>query len=242
MTWSRSPRPMTDLVYPVRSGPSGAYEELRFSLRSVEQNLEGFGEVWLLGSAPRWATGANQIRVVQNQSKYRNVRRLLREACMSPLVSEPFIWMNDDIFYLHKQSVDTLRLLHGGPLAAYLARTARRDSYGLGGRRTVDLLKRQGYEDPLNWGLHTPLLVRNKSTMLRALDLVGDSSTAYHVRSIYGALEGLTGEQHCDVKIMTGKDVSPAWPYVSTSDVSFQTRQVGALVRKRFSVPSRFEH
>lgn len=231
---------MIDLVYPVRSGPAGAYEELRFSLRSAQANVIGLGEVWLLGSAPRWATGINHIKVNQNQSKYRNVRRLLRAACESPLVSDPFLLMNDDIYYLHKQSIDVIRLFHGGPLAAYLARTTRRDNYGVGGRRTVDLLRQQGYTDPLNWGLHTPLLV-HKDSMLRALDLVGDSPTAYHIRSVYGALEGLTGEQHCDVKIMTSRDISPAWPYVSTSDVSFKTRQVGKRIRAMFAEPSRFE-
>lgn len=230
-----------DLVYPVRGGPSDSYEELRYSLRSAEALWSGLGEVWLLGSAPRWATGVNHMKIVQNQTKYQNVRRLLRAACESPLVSEPFVWMNDDLFAWQPQALDALQMLHGGPLSAYLARLGRRDAYTLGGRKTVDLLASRGYPDPLNWGLHTPLLVRDKETMLYALELVGESTTPYHVRSVYGNLAGLVGEQHCDVKIMSSAAPSAEWPYLSTSDISFQTRQVGKKIRERFSQQSRFE-
>ena len=229
-----------DLVYPVRQGPVDSYNELRYSLRSAQVNLD-LGEVWVLGSAPRWATGINHMRVPQNASKYVNVRRLIKQACLSEHVSDPFILMNDDIFFLKPQRLDALRLMHGGPLRQYLDLHGRHDAYARGGRKTVELLAQRGYENPLNWGLHVPLLI-HKEHMLAALDLVGESVVPWHLRSIYGNLAGLQGEKHRDVKIMSGADIGGTWPYVSTSDISFRTRQVGARIRALFPTASRFEH
>lgn len=229
-----------DLVYPVRSGPADSYEELRFSLRSAQAMLPDLGEVWLLGSAPRWVSGHNHLRMVQNGTKYQNVRRLLAQACASELVSDPFVWMNDDVFFWQPQGWP-LRMLHGGPLKAYLDRMGRNDSYVQGGRRTLEFMRqRWGFTQPLHWGMHTPIVV-HKEFMREALAETGDSSTAWHMRTIYGTLSELGGDPHRDVKIMTGSAPGADWPYVSTSDISFRSRAVGVAIRKRFPDPSRFE-
>lgn len=231
-----------DLVIPVAHSPHAkGYEELRYALRSACANLPDLGEVWVLGSRPPWASGINIMPIVQNQAKYQNVRRLMRAACESDLVSDPFIWSNDDIFFWRPQQLATLELWHGGPLAAYLKKLGRRDSYCNGGRATVQILQKMGYEHPLNWGLHTPILV-HKAAMQRALDVAGTTPQAIHVRSLYGALQGLEGiEKKHDVKISGSSIPSPEWLYASSGDISFQQRAIGREVRQRFSEKCRFE-
>lgn len=220
-----------DLVIPLRPSLAGnAFEEAKYALRSYP----GSGELWLLGGKPRWVTNANCVEIPQTGGKYQNVRKLVRWACDSGLVSDPFLLSNDDIFWLGTETP----MLHGGPFSKYVLRLS--NSYARGGRETLKMLRAQGYADPTSWSLHTPIVV-HKDAMRAALALAGNSGHAIHVRTLYGNIAGLTGEQHRDVKIHAQGLPEPAWPYVSTSDDAWQRRQIGAWIRERFQTPSRYE-
>lgn len=221
-----------DLVYPLRAGSYGTdFPELRYSLRSAPDGHQ----VWVLGGKPKWLVNANHAPIPQSQGKYQNVRKIMRWACNSPLISDPFLWLNDDMFWL---TPDT-PMLHGGPFDSYVGRLAG-NAYSRGGRETLQILQRKGYTAPLSWSLHTPLLVHNDS-MLFALDLAEGSRHAIHVRTLYGAIQGLEGTQHRDVKVHSNGLPDPAWPYLSTSDEAFQRREVGQWIRKRWQDPSSYE-
>lgn len=221
-----------DLVYPLRAGTYNTqFPELRYSLRSAPDGHQ----VWVLGGKPKWLVNANHVPVAQPGGKYQNVRKIMRWACNSPLISDPFLWLNDDMFWL----TPTTPMLHGGPFAGYVSRLAG-NAYSRGGRETLRILHSQGYADPLSWSLHTPILV-HKQPMLVALDLAADSRLAIHVRTLYGALSALEGVQHRDVKVHASGLPDPEWPYVSTSDEAFQRREVGQWIRNRWQVPSSYE-
>lgn len=221
-----------DLVYPLRAGSYNTeFPELCYSLRSAPDGHQ----VWVLGGKPKWLVNANHVPIPQSQGKYQNVRKIMRWACVSPLISDPFLWLNDDVFWLTPETP----MLHGGPFAGYVHRLAG-NAYSRGGRETLRILHSQGYADPLSWSLHTPLLV-HKDAMLAALDLAADSRLAIHVRTLYGALAALQGTQHRDVKVHANGLPDPAWPYLSTSDEAFQRREVGQWIRSRWPVPSSYE-
>lgn len=232
-----------DLVIPLRQDNSGAYNELKYSLRGWDTHVSGVEEVWLLGGKPRWVTGVNHIPLKQTGTKYQNVRRMLKHACLDTAISDPFIWSNDDIVPIADQRMRRLQMLHGGDACQYLMRMKARvgnSSYVQGGCKTVLMLESMGYQNPLAWSLHTPILV-HKEPMLRAIEMVGDVSTPYHLRTLYGNLAGLRGTKHVDVKIVGMGLPHRSWPYVSTSDTSFQTKPVGQHIRDRFKHPSRWE-
>jgi hypothetical protein len=220
-----------DLVVPLRQSLSGQnFEEFRYALRSYP----GDGEVWLLGGKPAWAVGVNHVPMQQVHGKYGNVRRMMRWACQSDLVSDPFLWSNDDIWWTGTETP----MLHGGPFSTYVQRL--NGSYARGGRETLKLLRQQGYWEPLSWSLHTPIVV-HKAAMREALDIAGTSPVAIHVRTLYGNIHGLSGTEHRDVKIHTAGLPEPSWPFVSTSDEAFARREIGVWIRNRFTTPSRFE-
>lgn len=233
-----------DLVCPARQETAGHHPELRYALRSFDSNVSGIDEVWILGGKPRWLRDANHIPLVQGGAKYQNVRRMLQHACLEPAISDPFLLINDDMFALLPQEMSALQMLHGGPFQEFVQNQRGRvgnSRYVQGAGQTLKLLERQGYHAPLSWSLHTPIVV-HKAAFLEAIHLCGDSGVPLHLRSLYGALQGLEGTRHVDVKLVGKALPAPDWKYVSTSDASFQMQPVGKLIQSRFKASSRWEH
>lgn len=232
-----------DLVVPVRQEAAGTHPELRYALRSFEHNVSGVEEVWILGGKPRWGSGLNHVPLVQAGIKYQNVRRMLKHACLEPAISDPFLLSNDDIFWLQPQELGAMKMLHGGDFCTFIRNQQTRvgnSRYVQGACQSIKLLERHGYTRTLSWSLHVPLVV-HKEAFLEAISWCGDSGVPYHLRSIYGNIAGLTGDQHRDVKLVGNETPDPLWLYTSTSDVSWQTRKIGRWLRDRFQEPSRWE-
>lgn len=227
---------LPDVVYVVRPGDHN--QHLRYSLRSLEHLPHG--RVWIAGYCPSWAVGVGRIPVEQTGSKYRNSTANLRAALEHPDVSDRFVLFNDDFFVM--EPVNELPVLHRGPIRCvedyYVAR--RSGAYLRGMRETRGLLESIGYDEPLSYELHVPMLV-DKAGMLAALD-TGRHLDVLHKRSLYGNLAGLGGAETTDVKVMhRGPRFDRTLPFLSTMPDSFANGAVGQLIRKTFSRPSPYE-
>jgi hypothetical protein len=214
-----------DAVYTCRHG---ANEELRYSLRSLE-NLEGVDRVWVVGGAPEWYTG-HFIHVAPMLNKYDTVRNNLH-AILDSDVSETFVLMNDDFFVTKK--TPPLSLVEG----LLLHRMQRFEHAQPNGRYTRELeitykflLKQVGY--PLSFELHTPM-VMHKEGLRQVLKMPG------LWRSVYGNLFVHEWELFDDVKLYGGDPWHPHTPFLSTTDGSFKLHQ--DKFELLFSTPSRFE-
>jgi len=214
-----------DAVYTCRHG---ANEELRYSLRSLE-NLEGVDRVWVVGGAPRWYTG-HFIHVPPMLNKYDTVRNNLH-AILDSDVSETFVLMNDDFFVTKK--TPPVSLVEG----LLLHRMQRFEHSQPNGRYTRELeitykflLKQVGY--PLSFELHTPM-VMHKEGLRQVLKMPG------LWRSVYGNLFVHEWELADDVKLYGGDPWYAHTPFLSTTDGSFRLHQ--DKFELLFSTPSRFE-
>lgn len=230
-----------DVVLPLREGPSD-FGELRYSLRSLEKNFPDHS-VWLIGGRPHWIQNVGHIRTQQHGAKWENSRLALRAAVNCDLISDPFVWVNDDFFWLRPQ--ETPLMLHGGLFAGWLAGMRSRlgrSAYVRGGEATLAILKREGLASgALSWSLHTPMIV-DKAAARRALELAGDFPRQIHMRTLVGNLAGLTGVKSRDVKLVGGSLLpDPKDLYVSTSDGSFEKARIGKWLRARFPEPSSWE-
>ena len=228
-----------DVVYPVRPGVRN--EELRFSLRSL-QNIP-HGTVWLAGFRPPWVQGVEHIRVRQGASKYRNSTGNIRAACAHRDVSDRFILMNDDFFIL--RPVDTIPTFHRGPVAAvladYVARHGAGGNYVRGMTDTLRLLENLGFDEPLSYELHTPMII-DKARMGEALR-VGADIPVLHKRTLYGNWCRIGGEEAADVKARSIHDRwDPDGLFLSTAPAAWKTGRVGAHVRGLFRDPSCYEN
>lgn len=228
-----------DVVYVLRTGDGN--EELRHSLRSLA-NLTRRGRVWAAGYRPRWAT-MDEIPVQQHRTTFENSTANLAAACASPDVSDRFVYMNDDIFVLHR--LQKIPPLHRGTVRQFVAECRR--IYGRPGRyimgleATAELLRRRGVRDPICYEGHVPLVV-DKRLMAEALR-VGRDLRVLHYRTLYGNMARLGGEEIGDWKIRDTHSVpDPSWLFTSTVDSVFARGAVGQWLRERFPNPGAYEH
>jgi hypothetical protein len=228
-------------------GPTGRErsEELRYSLRSVEANLPHDG-VWIFGYAPTWVD-RDQVQVVAVPTVGRvgasaATTANLRAACAHPDMPDHFVLMNDDFFVT--RPITGVPMLHRGPLADEIDRLGRRPDclesawYRLH-CNTARLLAALGYDRPLSYELHVPMIV-NRRVMAAALDAAAGHAVCK--RTVYGNLADCGGVLAEDVKVRQPQEPIPDGPFVSTWEGSFDYgSHAGRELRALFPRPSVFE-
>jgi hypothetical protein len=226
-----------DIIYPVRSGDSN--DELRFSLRSLVNVPHG--TVWMVGYQPSWVTGVEFIAGGNSAAHPRaNLYQNLWLACTHPGVADDVLIFNDDIYVT--APVEQVPVLFRCSLQAQLDRLLQ-----VAGHRgwwqeslisTRDVLKQEGFHDPISYELHTPFPCDRKTM---ADTLVRFGNVARHNppqwRTLYGNLHRIGGDKHTDGKALRPGPV--AKPYHSTDDLSW--RYFRRRFQQLFPNPSPYE-
>lgn len=240
--FNRGAKGKYDIVYFVKDCISN--EELRYSLRSVEKNFK-YRDVWFYGGCPSTLKPDHHVGVVQNQpSKWERVRNMMLLACENDQITEDFWLFNDDFFVL-KPVPEDMPAYHNGSIYRQIVRVEDRhgmvsNDYTRRLRHLCQTLERAGKEVN-NYGVHKPMLI-NRKKMLEVLRLFPDEPMN---RALYGNYWGIGGIRRKDMKIrVTDYDVAKVdreWDFVSTSDESFTSGNIGTYLRNKFRERSRFE-
>lgn len=208
------------VVYYVRPGENNP--ELRYSLRSLA-NLS-HDRVWLVGYKPEWVTGVEHIPASPTGSPQRNAVDQLAMAC-DALTAERFVIFNDDFYVM--DPVLAIPSYHAGPLVS-----------GPGPvRLALRRLREMGYDSPLAWTLHIPVVVWRRKLADILATLTGRQVPEW--RTMYGNLSGATGERAPDVKVRSRSDRIPSGPFLSSSDATFPLLR--RMLAARFPMPSPYE-
>ena len=226
---------MVDFVYMCRPGDN---EELRYSIRSVVKNAP-VRNVWVVGDKPDWYVG-NFIPTVPVGNAFENVRNNLRKVIAHPEISEDFVLMNDDFFIT--RNVNSVYPYYGGLLInRYMEHQelAGFNFYANFLRKTDAVLRQQGIKNPLNYELHVPMPF-NKTKLAETID------APFSIRSYYGNIHQIGGEEMGDVKIYshprfvhTSSTIDNGTPYLSTEDGAFDAIQ--GYLEDLFPEPSPYE-
>jgi hypothetical protein len=226
-----------DLVYICRQGDN---EELRYSIRSAEENFN-FTNIWVIGSKPDWYLG-DFVNFPDKKNKFDNIANCINIIPDIGAISDNFVLMNDDFFFLKK--VGLMPIYHGGLLRDKI------DQYNeLGSRRYAALLERtyknlvrQGITKPLDYDLHLPMPM-NKEKLKQS------RKKAYFPRSGYGNIHNIGGTLIEDVKTYSSKNPLASRSYnaydsdaafVSTEDDSFNN-VYELILKDRFTKASAVE-
>lgn len=226
-----------DYVYICREGEN---EELRYSIRSVVANTN-YNRIWVIGYKPEWYRG-NFVDFPDTATKFDNIINCTKAITNVGAISEDFILMNDDFFFL--RYIESMPTYHGGLLRdkidKYIELGSRRYATLLS--RTYNNLIRQGIKEPLDYDIHLPMPM-NKQKLKESI------KKAYFPRSGYGNIHNVGGVHIEDVKTYSNKSSlrsksydfkNGMMPFVSTEDGSFQ--EVYELVLKdMFPEPSQYE-
>ena len=231
-----------DIVYFVKDVAEN--EELRYSLRSVEENWR-YKNVWFCGECPKGLKPDKLMAVKQvGLNKWEKVRNMIKQVCENDNISEDFWLFNDDFFVLKPMPVN-VEPPYNGRLVPYVdgieKRTGSANEYTIRLREAAKVLKDKGF-DTLNYEVHKPILINRK----KALEVLDYFSNTPAFRSLYGNYWKIGGEDKHDMKIRIMHynrmdAVRYAWDFVSTCDTSFADGEVGMFIREKFNKKSRFE-
>lgn len=230
-----------DFVYICRDGGNN---ELRYSLRTVFKNTP-VNSVWVVGGKPDWYIG-NHIRVAQDKgSKYLNARANLQAIIDSEEIPNKFILMNDDFYIIHP--TDRIPVYHGGSLEEKAKRYLNYSAASLHTHQlfqTIDLLKKNGVQSPLDYSIHVPMTV-HKELLEYSVEMGGA------IRSVYGNMNRIGGLRLPvdDVKVHQALMTHPksfdylnnvhGLPFISSSDRTFPI--IFRPVLKEFTTASPWE-
>ena len=220
-----------DVVIPYKDNGS---EELRYALRSIENNLP-HRNVYIIGDKPDWITNVTHIPMRQLSRKYTAVRNNIDIACHDKHISNDFILSNDDFFILrpikhlnyHRGLVTEMMRYYGGV-------------YYRGMQETRRLLKLSGIDEPLSYELHIPMII-NKQKKIEASRLRSKRTQKnIHLRTYYGNLYNVGGRKIKDVKVYNDKQKLPKGSFMSTTEQTFNGK-AGEYIKQQFPNPSKYE-
>ena len=235
-----------DVVWICRTGPN---EELRYSIRSVAKNMS-HENIVVVGGKPDWYKG--KFYPVEtftdyghpSTNKYENAKNNIRHIVDNPDISDDFVLMNDDFYVL--KPVDQVPYYHNGLLAdkiAEFSRFAAWSTYTGVLRRTMDVLNNLGFDDPLDYTLHVPMMF-NKQKLAKVL-----VHPIASIRTLYGNIYRVGGRKMSDVKVHSKihEHAPKSFDYMkeksiflSTADGTFESVKKN-LLGPMFVRPSKFE-
>lgn len=226
-----------DLVYVCRKGEN---EELRYSIRSAVENFP-HDRVWLVGHKPDWYSGPF-IPVEDVGTKFNNIRLCLKMIAYSYKISNDFVLMNDDFFFVKK--IEELPVMHGGSLydrVEHYKKITPGSSYTLLLANTYKALLRRGIKEPIDYDMHVPMKM-SKDELSKVVD------KPFLVRSMYGNEFEIGGELIKDVKTYSSPAFAERNYDYSTGDSSFISTEDGtfskvleSVLKDMFPSPSEYE-
>ena len=242
-----------DIVYLFKESPDQGSVELRYSLRSLKNF--NHGKVFIVGEKPDWVINVEHVPVPQNGTKAQNVARNIFAASETQAISENFILMNDDFFFMkHQVFTPVLPTLHWGTMRSVIQKYDERYSgeslYVNAMKGTLELLNSRGFEEPLSYELHVPMEL-NK-TKVRLAQKMGTEHLS-QFRTFYGNYFGIGGSYMDDVKVFINpKHNDPKssanmaaylqeQSFLSVTGISFLGGPAGVYIRQQFTEKSPYE-
>ena len=177
----------TDLIYPVGTGSHWDNNELRYSLRSVAQNLRGVGKVWIVGERPEWLRGVEHISVQDKWGKANPTANTLSKvlAACDAGISERFIYMNDDFFIMRPMQAENIQPLYKNDLTEWPPSYWNKHPWRQRMLKTMKLLQSTGLKT-LCFDIHAPFPMEVTKVRELADRFDWKTGNGLNWRSLYG--------------------------------------------------------
>lgn len=232
-----------DIVYILGSGSKWNNKEILYSLRSLS-NLEDCGRVFIVGRCP-YFIDSKKVHHIDcsdpTKNKLLNAMHKIRIACSHKEISEDFILMNDDFFFLKKTR--GIPYYNMGTLEQMAKNHTTKGGYYYAAiNGTIDALKKAGVEKALSFELHYPIVI-NKKLFLEIVDPAWYAQRPLLFRSLYGNLAKIRSTKRQDLKIYTLKDFERMGTpdFVSTDNKVCLDLSVQDWFARTFPQKSRYE-
>lgn len=233
-----------DVVYVLGSGSKWQDNELRYSLRSLQ--YVPHRNVVIVGERPEWLQNIIHIKVddtfaAVHGGKFKNVIRKTIAACKDARVSDSFVLMNDDFFFL--DYVNEIKPFSNGYLHEMIEtyHDPKSQYYNML-LRTSRLLKQHDIDRPISYAVHYPI-VYEKTKFLQMTEVIDWLEKAYSWRTIYGNLFKIGDVGRLDPKVSTaeGFEAFNVKDFLSISDNLALDPKFQEWIAGRFPEPSNYE-
>lgn len=200
-----------DIIYTLGTGSNWSNNEIRFSIRSLFKNLKGFRNIYIIGEKPDFLLYDTEIDghsifhmpfpdLYGHRNADGNIIAKLLHAAQNDDISDDFIFINDDNYFLKPIRVEDVKPFHKGNINE----VDPQDFLGIWGKRlgrTRMHLSQAGI-NPLHFDHHAPFPMK-KSLMIRTympFDFMTDIGLT--VKSIYGSIHYPDAPRMNDEKVM----------------------------------------
>jgi hypothetical protein len=179
----------TDIVYVLGKGSAWDNNELRFSIRSLVKNLQGFRKIYVIGEKPFWLKKAIHIPCEDffknGQNNDGNIIKKVLRACEIPGLSTDFLFINDDHFIMKPIHVLDIPPYQKGDMATFEAKYFELNFWRLRLWRTRNILVKKGYT-AYHYDCHTPILFNKKKFPEVISKFDYERLQGYTMKSLYG--------------------------------------------------------
>ena len=169
-------------------------QELKYSIRSLENVKNWNGEVFVAGDNEDWFKDVKVIEAKKSHVKWTDQENKLRAIVGDKRVADDFIYFNDDMYCVTPTEITPL---YDGKLENYTGKNGWQKAKS----DTKDYLEKKG-ATIFNYDIHVPM-VFNKDKLAKILDILDENRK--QPRSLYGNLYEIGGEQYKDRKTYTSK-------------------------------------
>lgn len=190
-----------DLLYPIGGGSVLNDDELRYSLRSVEKHLSNFGKVYIIGKLPSFLKDVIHIPYDDvDRSKETNIYKKVLRACQDETISDQFLFLNDDHFFLQDLDAPTFPYFYKNDLVVTLQRLPHYNLYSKSVLRTAQELQQLGLPTN-NFDTHTPIIYDKHKFIEVMTKYDWTNRYGFVVKSLYGNSLKIEGVREPDCKL-----------------------------------------
>jgi len=186
-----------DLVYVLGTGSKWNDNEIRFSLRSVQKNLKGVRNIYVVGEYPAFLQ--NVIHVPAKDildpgvNADGNMTYKLLHACSIPELSDNFLFMNDDFIIMQPMVAAEIPWMHKGDMKNRPEKFWKEQFYRYRLRRTFETLCER-MQTTLQYDYHAPMLMNKNDFRTVMAEFDWHEGIGLTFRSIYGNAMQLPAE------------------------------------------------
>jgi hypothetical protein len=176
-----------DVVYVLGTGSNWRNNEIRFSLRSLDKNLQGIRKVWVVGEKPEFLKNINHIPFpdeLPNNVDGNIIRKVLR-VCQEQTLTDNFLFINDDHLIMKPVLAGDIPPYHKGNMESFTKEFFEANFWRGRLFRTKNILLQKGY-NALHFDCHLPIVLNKK----RFPEVMGmfdyEKNIGFTMKSLYG--------------------------------------------------------
>lgn len=235
-----------DIVYIYGGYSEWRGQEIKYSLRSLQQFGKNFNNVYLIGNKSHYVNDMVKYYNVEDSPFYNKERRIMEKllfACDIDELSNPFIMFNDDYFLTKPIDFSNLPYYYQYDIKTKIEKRKTDDMYRRAMVNTKEALEKKKLPI-LHFDIHYPIAYHKEKFKEVMKQYNWEIGCGYIIKSLYCNTLQIKGEEREDKKIYISHNKKEIREFIEKTDL-FSTAQITRTMAEIFNElypnPSIFE-